>query len=119
MSSWDESVKNAVRGTIANYLRRHRFDDITTPRFDENDPREEIANQLNIGDARNRLKGVGSELIWVDMGHFEIVDKRVETQLIDTWGAKWLGNARYNKRLEKHNGFLFKKSVGLRHMRIY
>ena len=55
--------------------------------------REEIAKRLSSPGIRNRLRGLGAELIWVDIGHFEIADKRIEEQLVEVWGSKWLGGA--------------------------
>jgi hypothetical protein len=31
------------------------------------------------------------------MGHFEAVDERVDEQFVETWGAKWLGNAKVKR----------------------
>ena len=89
---WHELVNFAVDSVVTNYIRSHRFDEITTPRFEDDDPREEITDRFYAESIKNRLEGVGAELLWADMGHFEAVDERVDEQFVETWGAKWLGN---------------------------
>lgn len=93
ITPWHNMVNLAVDAAITDHIRANRFDTVTAPRFDRETARVEIANRLNSDRTRNRLRDVGAELLWVDMGHFEIVDKRVEEQLMETWGAKWAGMA--------------------------
>jgi len=97
ITPWHNLVNIAVDAAIIDYIRANRFDDVTTPRFDGDIARVEIARRLNSGGTRNRLRGVGAELLWVDMGHFEVVDKRIEAQRVETWGAKWAGLAEVNR----------------------
>ncbi|MBM3143545.1 MAG: hypothetical protein FJ010_00990 [Chloroflexi bacterium] len=93
ITPWQELVDFAVNTAITDYIIANRFDDVTMPRFDRDVARVEIARRLNSERIRNRLRGVGAELLWVDIGHFEVVDKRVEAQRVETWGAKWAGLA--------------------------
>ncbi|MEA3352113.1 MAG: hypothetical protein U9Q82_16025, partial [Chloroflexota bacterium] len=93
ITPWHDLVKIAVDAAVTDYIRAHRFDDLTAPRFTDADPRDEITNKLNSEGTKTRLKGVGAELLWADMGHFETVDEQVDQQRLETWGAKWIGNA--------------------------
>jgi hypothetical protein len=36
---------------------------------------------------------MGAELIWFDTGHFSL-EKPVDDQRIETWGAEWVGDAK-------------------------
>lgn len=96
VTPWHQLVNIAVDAAVTDYIRSHRFDKIATPRFDDKDPREEIAQKLYTN-IRNRLAGVGAELLWADMGHFEAIDRRVDEQFAETWGAKWLGIAKVKR----------------------
>ncbi len=97
ITPWERMVNIAVDGAITDYMRQRNFDDITAPNFSQTITREEIARELNSMILRNRLRTVGAELLWVDMGHFEVVDKRIEEQRVNTWGSKWRGVATYNR----------------------
>jgi uncharacterized protein YnzC (UPF0291/DUF896 family) len=90
--TWHDSVRSAVNGVISDYISRHKIDQLTAPRFQDNDPREEIKNNLFSKGTRERLRNLGAELLWVDIGHFEIPDKVTE-QRVKTWQAKWRGIA--------------------------
>jgi uncharacterized protein YnzC (UPF0291/DUF896 family) len=90
--SWHDSVRSAVNGVIADYISRHKIDQLTAPRYQDNDPREEIKKNLFSKGTRERLRNLGAELLWVDIGHFEIPDKVTERR-VKTWQAKWQGIA--------------------------
>jgi|GEM_PF-614476 hypothetical protein len=98
ITPWEYMVRIVVDGTITDYIRERNFNDVALPRFAGHEERiektrEEIAKRLSSPGIRNRLRGLGAELIWVDIGHFEIADKRIEEQLVEVWGSKWVGGA--------------------------
>jgi len=93
VAPWERAVRMAVSGAITGYIRERRFDDIASPSSGDPETRLNIARQLNSGMARNRLRGVGAELLWIDIGHFDVLDDRVDDQRLRTWGAKWSGSA--------------------------
>ncbi len=43
------------------------------------------------------LHGAGTELQWVDIGHFDIVAEEVDKERINLWAADWVGNAEVKK----------------------
>jgi len=97
LTPWHQMVNLAVEAAITDFIRENLFDDVSAPRFGKTEARIEIARRLNSEGTRFRLRGVGAELLWVDMGHFEVVDKRIEEQRVETWGAKWAGLADVNR----------------------
>ena len=90
---WGQTVNLAVNGTITDYIRESRFDDLAAPQFGDPETRVVIAQKLNSEFTRNRLKAIGAELLWVDMGHFDVFDDRIDEQRVETWGAKHIGSA--------------------------
>jgi hypothetical protein len=36
---------------------------------------------------------LGAEILWSEIGHFEITDQRVSAQRLETWQMKWSGKA--------------------------
>lgn len=91
--SWHDTVTGAIKGAIADYIAKHQLDQITAPRYIEADPRKEISEQLKTPAIRDKLKDVGAQLLWCDIGHFGAESNRISEQRIDTWKAGWVGNA--------------------------
>jgi hypothetical protein len=95
LATWHDTVRLAFDGGIKYYIRSHKFDNLTHPDFEESDPRAEIAKAVNTG-IRLRLRSIGAELLWFDIGHFGVSDsmkEAVEEQRVDTWSARWDGDA--------------------------
>lgn len=97
---WNMMVGFAVDGAILNYINRHTLDQLTSPELTGGDPRAEIRSSLFSEDLRQRLRGVGAELLWVDIGHFELYHENqkeyreiLKKQMRDSWKVHWEGNA--------------------------
>jgi regulator of protease activity HflC (stomatin/prohibitin superfamily) len=90
---WDQSIMSAVKGVITDYIRDNVFDDIMAPGFHDKDPKAEIKDNFESPSFRSRLNNLGAELLWVDIGHFDVTNKEVKRQRIKTWGVKWAGEA--------------------------
>jgi hypothetical protein len=89
---WDMIIGFSVTGVIINYVNRHKIDDLTAPRSSNRNPRREIREALNDERVRVGLERNGAELIWVDIGHFEMPSE-VSRQRTETWRARWAGEA--------------------------
>jgi hypothetical protein len=70
-----------------------------SPKAVKKDPRLEIAKSFNSAGTRQRLKNLGADLLWFDIGHFEIANKKVTEQLLGTWSARWIGNANLERAM--------------------
>ena len=95
LSKWHMTIRLAVDSAITDYIKAHKFDQLTAPNFEDADPRAEIAKDMNTG-IRHRLRNVGAELLWFDIGHFAVSDRMKEIvadQRVDTWSARWDGDA--------------------------
>lgn len=93
LKPWPAAVRSLVIGVITNYINQNQIDHLTAPDGDDIDPRLEISKKLRSRPVRERLRNVGAELLWFDIGHFDIQDEKVAEQRLDTWQAKWIGNA--------------------------
>lgn len=80
-----------VDGVITDYVYEHQFDQLVAPQSDV-DPRAEILKNFKRENYQERLRQLGVELIWVDIGHFDVKDE-VWRSRIETWEAKWVGTA--------------------------
>ncbi len=104
LTSWHATIQLAIDGAITDYIKAHNFDQLTAPGQGD-DPRAEINQKMMSGSVRSRLKNWGAELVWFDIGHFDVIEeikdderkvrikKAIEKQRIDTWSARWDGDA--------------------------
>lgn len=95
VGSWHMAVGGAINGGITDFIKSHKFDNLTAPNYEDDDPRAEIAKAMNTR-IRLGLRSVGAELLWFDVGHFSVSDRmktEIEDQRIDTWSARWDGDA--------------------------
>ena len=89
---WPSAVQIGVQGAITGYIQVHKIDQLTAPGYDQ-EPRVEIARRLLSRGTKESLKNYGAELLWFDIGHFDIPLSEVKDQRVQTWGAEWTGNA--------------------------
>jgi hypothetical protein len=95
VSSWHMAVGGAINGGIIDFIKSHKFNHLTSPNYEDDDPRDEISNAMNQR-IRLGLRNVGAELLWFDAGHFDVSDRMktaIEDQRADTWSARWDGDA--------------------------
>ncbi len=98
ISTWHMGVNQVVEAVITDYIRQHPVDSITAPQTQgidaaAVDARGDIYSEFYSQSGRNRFRDKGAELIWIDIGHFETPEKTVIEQRVNTWQARWLGNA--------------------------
>jgi hypothetical protein len=93
IGSWHLGVNQVVDAVITDYIRQHPVDYVTAPKTQGIDARGDIYREFYSQSGRNRFREKGAELIWIDIGHFETPEKTVIEQRVNTWQARWLGNA--------------------------
>jgi hypothetical protein len=92
-NSWFNTVKFIVDNAITDYVSSHTIDELTAPGITGDDPRGKIKQNIDSPRARKSLREMGAEILWCEIGHFEITDKRVSAQRLETWQMKWSGKA--------------------------
>lgn len=85
---WEKAVQSVIEGVISSYINEHQVDQITAPRYLENDPRYEISALIRSAGTRSRLKNIGTELTWFDIGSVN-VGEEVDLQRLKAWQATW------------------------------
>ena len=94
LEPWPEAVRRMVESRIKEYIVTNNLDYLTAPREEGQDPRGSLRDAVLSGDLRARLASIGAELQWIDVGHFDIEDNKVDSVRVDMWAAEWLGNAK-------------------------
>ncbi len=97
LTPWHDSIQKVVDTVITDYVAQHQLDHLTARAQGDKDPREEIRKIMAHPATRERFKNLGAELLWFDIGHIEIPDRKVAEQRLDTWGAEWIGDAEVRK----------------------
>lgn len=95
--TWQIAVQRMVVGEITDFINKHHIDFLTAPRRFGQDPRRELRMQLFTPGIQQRLSRIGAELLWVDVGHLDIVElsddkhENVDGQRLDYWASRWVG----------------------------
>ena len=99
LTPWHNAIQSAVQGTITDYINQRRIDYLTAPSVEDGNPRLNIAGLLNQASTRERLRNLGAELLWCDIGHFDIPEPKPDEEgkfkdpRPEKWGAEWVGSA--------------------------
>jgi hypothetical protein len=93
LGEWHTAVNSVVEALIADYIRQNLVDHLTAPILQSEDPRGEIHRRFLSDSGRARFAEKGAELLWIDIGHFDTPEKQVAEQRVNTWQARWRGNA--------------------------
>ena len=83
---WADAVMGAIGGEIRKWVATQHLDRMTAP--PDEDPRNAIRKILFGGEFRKKLKHMGAELVWVNIGHLDTPPK-VDEQRIDNWQSFW------------------------------
>jgi hypothetical protein len=101
--SWGQAVRQMVTSVIEDYVNSHTVDYLTAPRDHQRDPRHEITERMFGPGLTGSLRRAGTQLQWVDIGHFDIIAEDVDRERIGLWAADWVGDAEVKKALSEAN----------------
>ena len=94
---WSSGVASELRKVVIAYINHNTLDHLTAPEATGADPRGDIKHQVFSPEITRKLHSRGTELLSIDIGSFEIPNKQVDKQRLNTWQAKWMGDARLNR----------------------
>lgn len=87
---WSTRVSMAVSTAIREYINSNTIDFLTAPGSSEGDARATFRDEVM---KNTKVWAIGAEMLWVDVGHLDIVDENIDEQRIDLWATKWISNA--------------------------
>jgi hypothetical protein len=93
LPDWHTAVGGIIKGTISEHINRNQADLITAPRYLEGDPRDEIEKLFKSEKVKKKFRSIGTELLWLDIGHFDFAEEMIDKERMKTWQAKWAGSA--------------------------
>ena len=92
VGEWNKSVEGMVRGTISDHVSTHDLDTLTTPDAIEKHPLEVLRDKFYA--SRDKFKGAGAYLLWVNIGSFSVVSEDIDEQRYNVWSARQTGSAK-------------------------
>lgn len=94
LDPWTVAVERYVVGEIMDFIAAHPIDYLTAPRGNGKNPRLELKKELFNRHVHSYLaRTYGAELIWVDVGHIDIIDPSVDSSRTSLWAVNWAGEA--------------------------
>lgn len=93
LTSWFMATKFIIETAITDYINTHSIDDLTAPGKSGEDARAKIKKDLYGRGARMGLKNLGAELLWCDIGFFDVPDSQIADQRLEAWQTRWIGDA--------------------------
>ena len=92
IASWRSSVSGILRSALINYINDHTIDFLTAPRQGKSDPRNDM-REVILAKSQRPLVTVGAELLWIDVGHIDIIGSEVDEERVNFWAVDWVGSA--------------------------
>ncbi len=90
--AWQNSVAFMLTGAIIGFINERPVDYLTAPKISGQAPRREINERL-FTQVQRRLKGAGAQLLWIDVGHIDIITDEVDQDRVARWAVHWAGDA--------------------------
>jgi len=89
---WSAAVHRNVTGVITEYIMNNTIDFLTAPRSDSNSPRKGLRLELFSEQKQAALRDMGAELVWIDVGHIDIIAEEVDQLRVQAWASDWVGD---------------------------
>jgi hypothetical protein len=106
LRDWGDWVMGTITNQISNWVTHQRLDRLTAPV--EEEPRVAIRQQFQTREVRERLRGAGAELIWVNIGHLD-TPADVDKQRAETWRSFWQSQDKVTEARGKALGIAYEE----------
>ncbi|MEW5817525.1 MAG: hypothetical protein AB1798_19270, partial [Spirochaetota bacterium] len=88
ITPWPEAVPGIVKGIISEHISNRTLDMLTSPNILELHPLDDLRRSFDLPQNREKSKGMGTNLLWVNIGDFSVVSEDVDKQLFGVWAAR-------------------------------
>jgi hypothetical protein len=93
VSTWRQSVSGVIKSALTRFINDHTIDFLTAPRTEDQDPRNDMRAAMMSERNLQTLQNLGAELLWIDVGHIDIIGGEVNQERVNFWAADWVGSA--------------------------
>jgi hypothetical protein len=92
--TWEQALDFQVDTAITDYIQKNKIDQLITPGLIGGSDTQQILREAVYSAAtRKAFRDRGAELIFCDIGNFEIVPKEVYQQRLESWRSRWVAKA--------------------------
>jgi hypothetical protein len=92
IDKWNVAIERTIIGSVTDYIAEHTIDYLTAPRNGTPNPRIELNNELFMSGTQKALENNGAELLWIDVGHIDILPEGIDDQRTNLWASQWIGD---------------------------
>jgi len=84
LTDWRTMVKGMIRSTISDFIYRHTVTELLKPPTDYN-PYADLKRTFQSRPIRERLRQMGTELLWINLGLFDLEKPAFKQELLKNW----------------------------------
>ncbi len=84
LTDWRTMVKGMIRSTIQDFIYQHSVSELLRPPADYN-PYTDLKNTFQSRALRERLRKMGTELLWINVGLFDFENEIYKQEYLKTW----------------------------------
>lgn len=84
LSDWRTMVRGTIQSTIRDFIYHHTVSELIKPPADYN-PYADLKKTFQSRAFRERLRGIGTELLWINVGLFDLEKESYKQEILKTW----------------------------------
>jgi hypothetical protein len=88
LTEWRTMVKGLIRSAIADFIYNHTATELLKP-SEAHNPYTELKQTLRKRGFRERLRKMGTELLWINVGLFDFENPQFKQAVLQIHGAEW------------------------------
>jgi hypothetical protein len=96
---WEKMVQDSVVNEITSFINENNFATLTMFDPSGNDTREMMAKRIRSPEFRNKLRNIGTKLVWFDVGNFGLPEEFESEKVINPWQATWMNKTATTKAI--------------------
>lgn len=85
--TWAAAVQRFIRSALTEQINKNTIDYLTAPRDGREKPRELLRNMVKSEKIRASLASIGAQLLWIDVGHIDVVAGDVDQARLQYWAS--------------------------------
>jgi hypothetical protein len=99
LSRWETVVQEMVSGEITDTINENNFSSLAIYNPSGVDAREMISNRIRSPGFRNKLRRIGTKIVWFDVGNIGLSEEYKIEPIINSWRASWMSKIAATKAL--------------------
>ncbi len=86
--TWAAAVQRFIKSALAEQINKYTVDYLTAPRNGQEKPRDLLTRTVMDSEkVSNSLASIGAKLIWIDVGHIDVISNNVDKTRLKYWAS--------------------------------